>query len=286
MENKKYIKSPLNYTGGKYKILDKIIPKFPSEINTFIDLFSGGFNVGINVNANKIICNDNISYLIELYKYIKEIKTEEFILKIRQVINEYKLSKSNKEGYLKLRNEYNLSKKPVLLFVLICFSFNHQIRFNNSHHFNAPFGKDRSEYNMRIEENLKVFLETLKQKEIIFTSLDFLNVDLSELGEEDFVYCDPPYLISNASYNDGNRGFKNWTEKEEKELLELLDSLNQRNIKFALSNVLYHKGQENKILAEWSRKYKIHYIDKSYSNCNYQLKNRENKSIEVLVANY
>ena len=139
---------------------------------------------------------------------------------------------------------------------------------------------------MRIEENLKVFLETLKQKEIIFTSLDFLNVDLSELGEEDFVYCDPPYLISNASYNDGNRGFKNWTEKEEKELLELLDSLNQRNIKFALSNVLYHKGQENKILAEWSRKYKIHYIDKSYSNCNYQLKNRENKSIEVLVANY
>lgn len=286
MENKKYIKSPLNYIGGKYKILDKIIPKFPSEINTFIDLFSGGFNVGINVNANKIICNDNISYLIELYKYIKEIKTEEFILKIRQVINEYKLSKSNKEGYLKLRNEYNLSKKPVLLFVLICFSFNHQIRFNNNHQFNAPFGKDRSEYNMRIEENLKVFSETLKQKEIIFTSLDFLNVDLLELRKEDFVYCDPPYLISSASYNDGNRGFKNWTEKEENELLELLDSLNQRNVKFALSNVLYHKGQENKILAKWSRKYKIHYIDSSYSNCNYQLKNRRNKSVEVLVTNY
>ena len=187
---------------------------------------------------------------------------------------------------MELRNEYNLSKKPILLFVLICFSFNHQIRFNNSHQFNAPFGKDRSEYNMRIEENLKVFSETLKQKEIIFTSLDFLNVDLLELRKEDFVYCDPPYLISSASYNDGNRGFKNWTEKEENELLELLDSLNQRNVKFALSNVLYHKGQENKILAKWSRKYKIHYIDSSYSNCNYQLKNRRNKSVEVLVTNY
>lgn len=53
--------------------------------------------------------------------------------------------------------------------------------------------------------------------------------------------------------NDGNRGFKNWTEKEEN---ELLDSLNQRNIKFALLNVLYHKGQENKILAEWSQNIK------------------------------
>lgn len=286
MENKKYIKSPLNYTGGKYKILDKIILKFPSEINTFVDLFSGGFNVGINVNANRIICNDNISYLIELYEYIKETETEELILKIRKIINKYELNKTNKEGYLKLRNEYNLSKKSILLFVLICFSFNHQIRFNNSHQFNAPFGKDRSEYNIRIEENLKVFSETLKQKEIIFTSLDFLNVDLLELGKEDFVYCDPPYLISNASYNDGNRGFKNWTEKEEKELLELLDILNAKNVKFALSNVLYHKGKENKILAEWSQKYNIHYIDSSYSNCNYQLKNRRNKSIEVLVTNY
>ena len=286
MKNKKYIKSPLNYTGGKYKILDKIISKFPSKINTFVDLFSGGFNVGINVDANRIICNDNISYLIELYEYIKETETEELILKIKEVIKEFKLDKTNKEGYLKLRNEYNLSKKPVLLFVLICFSFNHQIRFNNSHRFNAPFGKDRSEYNMRIEENLKVFSETLKQKEIIFTSLDFLNVDLSELGKEDFVYCDPPYLISSASYNDGNRGFKNWTEKEERELLKLLDTLNAKGVKFALSNVLYHKGQENKILAEWSQKYNTHYIDSSYSNCNYQLKNRRNKSIEVLVTNY
>lgn len=285
MENKKYIKSPLNYTGGKYKILGKIIPKFPSKINTFVDLFSGGFNVGINVNANRIICNDNISYLIELYEYIKEIKTEELLLKIRQTMNKYELDKTNKEGYLKLRNEYNLSKKPVFLFVLICFSFNHQIRFNNSHQFNAPFGKDRSEYNMRIEENLKTFSEALKKKEIVFSSLDFLNVDLS-LEKEDFVYCDPPYLISNASYNDGNRGFKNWTEKEERELLKLLDTLNAKGIKFALSNVLYHKGQENKILAEWSQKYKIHYIDSNYSNCNYQLKNKENKSIEVLVTNY
>lgn len=160
MENKKYIKSPLNYTDGKYKILDKIIPKFSSEINTFVDLFSGGFNVGINVTSNKIICNDNIIYLIELYEHIKKTETEELVLKIKKVINEYKLDKTNKEGYLKLRNEYNLSKKPILLFVLICFPFNHQLRFNNSHQFNAPFGKDRSEYNIRIEENLKVFSET------------------------------------------------------------------------------------------------------------------------------
>lgn len=38
-----YIKSPLNYTGGKYKILTLIFEIFPNKIGTFVDLFAGGF---------------------------------------------------------------------------------------------------------------------------------------------------------------------------------------------------------------------------------------------------
>ena len=43
--------------GGKYKLLPQIIPLFPKKIDAFVDLFGGGFNVGINVNANRIIYN-------------------------------------------------------------------------------------------------------------------------------------------------------------------------------------------------------------------------------------
>ena len=64
-----YIKGPLNYTGGKYSILKDILPNFPKNINTFIDLFAGGLNVGININANTIIYNDIINYLSELFLY-------------------------------------------------------------------------------------------------------------------------------------------------------------------------------------------------------------------------
>lgn len=35
-----FIKSPLNYTGGKFKLLPKIMPLF-YEAETFIDLFGG-----------------------------------------------------------------------------------------------------------------------------------------------------------------------------------------------------------------------------------------------------
>ena len=65
------VKSPLNYIGGKYKILNQILPLFPKQIDTFIDLFAGGCNVGINVNANKIIFNDNLTYLINLFDEFK-----------------------------------------------------------------------------------------------------------------------------------------------------------------------------------------------------------------------
>ena len=53
-----YIKNPLNYTGGKYKLLPQIIPLLPEKVDTFVDLFGGGFNVGINVAADHFVYND------------------------------------------------------------------------------------------------------------------------------------------------------------------------------------------------------------------------------------
>ena len=52
------VKSPLNYTGNKYRIIPQIREFFPKKINVMVDMFCGGFNVGVNVNANKIVGND------------------------------------------------------------------------------------------------------------------------------------------------------------------------------------------------------------------------------------
>lgn len=281
-----YIKSPLNYTGGKYKILSSILGSLPDSINTFVDLFAGGFNVGINVVANKIICNDHINYLIELYELFQRMKTENIIIEINRRIDEFNLSQQNRDGYNALRNSYNESKDPIDFFVLTCFAFNHQIRFNNKHMFNTPFGNERSSYNKNIEKNLIQFCNALHTKNIIFSNKDFMSIDLGNLNGEDLVYCDPPYLISTGSYNDGKRGFKDWTTKEEKQLLSLLDLLNEHNVKFALSNVLYHKGMTNDILIEWSKSYNTLFIDKTYSNCSYQFKDRNTKTVEVLITNF
>jgi len=174
---------------------------------------------------------------------------------------------------------------PLDLFVLTCFSFNHQIRFNSKHEFNTPFGKERSTYNKSIEYNLVRFCDALQRKNIVLSTVDFREFDLSILEPGDMIYCDPPYLITTGSYNDGKRGFKDWTLEEDTTLLNLLDSLNKRGILFVLSNVLMHKGLTNDGLVEWSKKYSVTYINKTYSNCSYHFKDRTAKTIEVLISN-
>ena len=281
---RKFLKSPLNYIGGKYKLLPQLIEFFPDKINTFVDLFSGGFNVGINVDCNKVVCNDMNTFIIDLYKELYSKPIDETLNKITGRINEYGLSKENEEAFKKFRNYYNKTKEPIDLYTLSCYSFNYQFRFNNNKEYNNPFGRNRSQFSDNMKSNLILFTEKLKSMNVEFLSEPFDKVDLSKLNSEDFVYCDPPYLITTGSYNDGNRGFKDWKEEEEIQLYKVLDELNKRKVKFALSNVIEHKGKENILWKEWSKKYKTIYLTSDYSNSSYNTK--RDKSIEVLIINY
>ena len=105
------IKSPLNYTGGKYKLLPQILPYFPNDINTFVDLFAGGCNVGINIKANNIICNDINKVVIDLMHDWNRLNSEQALKILEQTINKYNLSKTNEEGFKNIRQDYNDGNK-------------------------------------------------------------------------------------------------------------------------------------------------------------------------------
>lgn len=278
----KYIVSPMNYMGGKKKLLNTLLYYFPDNTNTFVDLFCGGATVGINAKAKQIIFNDNIEQLIGLYNAFAQNSLEDIISHIENRINEYGLSETNEEGYYNFREFYNQNQNPLDVFVLAAYSFNNQIRFNSKGEFNIPFGKNRSSFNSKMRQNLKGFVEAIHKKNVKFINKDFENFDFDSLTENDFVYCDPPYLVSVATYNSG------WDENKENALLDKLSELNDRGIKFALSNVLENKGEENTILKEWTEKnnFNVIHLDKTYANCYYQRKDKENKSDEVLIINY
>ena len=278
------VKSPMNYTGGKYKLLKQILPLFPDNINgRFIDLFCGGLDITINTKAKKIIANDINRKVIEIYQEMKKYETEALISYIEDKISVFSLTIENTEGYNKFRDYYNKTHYPIDLFILICYSFNHQVRFNKDGNFNMPFGKNRSYFNETLKKNLINFHNIIKENNIVFTNTSFLSLKPEKLNESDFVYCDPPYLITCATYNEQD----GWNETLEKQLYELLDKLNEKKIKFAVSNVLYNKGKENEILKEWCEKYNVCHLDKTYSNCSYHAIDRDkNSTDEVLVTNY
>ena len=305
MKTKTLIQSPLNYTGGKYKLLGQILPHFPDDIDTFVDLFCGGCNVGINIDAEKVMFNDNNSYLISLFNAFNNLEKETALSMIDDVIKKYGLSKSIENGYdyyscdsstglgeynrkpfMKLREDFN--KKGfdygyyIMLYVLIVFAFNNQIRFNSKGEFNLPVGK--RDFNEKMRTKLCDYIDRLQDGDYTFSCIDFNNFDFSSLTPNSLVYCDPPYLITCATYNEKN----GWNESHEKNLLNLLDGLNENNIKFALSNVLSNKGKTNTILASWleQRNYRIIHLNYSYSNSNYHTKDKTDSTDEVLIINY
>jgi len=300
------VKSPLNYTGGKYKLLNQIIPIFPKDLDLFVDLFSGGANVGVNVSAKRIVCVDKQKEIIRVMNLFKKYEDGYIIDKLEKIIDKYNLSNSllngyetykctsdkglgsyNKSKYLDLRNDYNsISEdsilKDFLFLTLVIYGFNNQIRFNSNGEFNMPVGK--RDFNNSIRKNLKSFITKLKTKNIEFINSDFREFAI-ETTDNTLVYCDPPYFLGMASYNE-NGG---WTDKDEIDLLNYLSILDQKGVKFALSNVIEHKGEKNAILDSWIKEhnYIVHVISSNYNNSNYH-KQKGNilKTVEVLVTNY
>lgn len=298
------IQSPLNYTGGKFKLLSKILPIFPKKIKRFFDVFCGGCNVGINVDCAEVCFIDNDKHLIYMYQTFQNLELETVVAWIHDIISQYGLSLVSRDGYdfygcesssglgahnrepfNRLRRDFNEAvvfdyKYYVMLYVMIVYSFNNQIRFNSEGKFNLPVGK--RDFNARMYGKLTAFIERLQSGNYRFECRDFRQIDVSCLTNEDFVYADPPYLITCAAYNE------NWTETDERDLLNFFDRLNAAGIRFAFSNVLRSKGKENQILADWlaGSRYTTIHLKHSYANSNYHRAKRDSESDEVLVVNY
>lgn len=284
-----FLKSPMNYPGGKYRLLPQIIPHFPGDATHFIDLFCGGLDVTLNASFPRILANDSNENLVNIYREIIRLPADSIFSQIDDYISRFELSKDNKDGYLKFREYYNENPSAIALFTLTRFAYNYQMRFNSKGDFNTPSGAGRSDFTERQRKALEEMVYRIKAREIMFVCHDFrwLNDFMKRLAcpKNVFVYADPPYLISDAVYNEQD----GWTEGDEKALLSLLDACHKRGMKFALSNVMSHNGRTNDILAEWvagNDAYNLTDLSFNYKNASYNKKDRTGDTLEVLITNY
>jgi len=245
--------SPLNYIGSKARLIDKIRDNLPvNKIDTFIDAFGGGFNVGINIDSKSIFYNDNNHIVSELMSIFKEYDTYKLLLYFRRQIKRFGLEKENKEAYYKARDYYNglaLKKRdPRLLYTIIMYGFNQQIRFNSDFEFNNPIGMRW--LNDNVLEKIISFSRAVKQKNVLFHDCSYTEL-VQVVPPEAFYYMDPPYLLTTGAYNDGKRGFTGWNEATEKEMMGFVDQLHLNGNQFMISYVLEHNNISNDAVKSW-----------------------------------
>lgn len=150
------------------------------------------------------------------------------------------------------------------------------LRFNSKGEYNLPVGN--VDFNQNTLVALQDYFRLTQQKNITFHNFDFEKFfETIEFEEDDFVYLDPPYLITFSEYN------KLWNEETERRLLEYLEILEDRNINFAISNVTHYKGKVNEQFLGWSRQHNSFEIKSNYISY-HDNTNKEFK--EVLVTNF
>ncbi len=296
----KVLRSPLFYVGDKYKLMPQLKKLFPKHIKTYIEPFVGGGSSFLNTQAQSYILNDIDSYIISLHKFLQSSAQNPFFLtQIFTLIESYHLSCSlkniippkdlreshkktyfarfNKESYLRLRDEFNANKTDMLkLYMLLIYGFNRMLRFNARGDFNLPVGN--VDFNSNVLKALKDYFHFIQDKNIIFSNTDYRDFLLSiQLDKGDFIYLDPPYLISGSEYN------KLWNENLESCLYELLEKLDSQGIAWGLSNLLTHKGKTNTLLQNFAKKYSTYPIQSNYISFNDN--SIKKNSVEVYITN-
>ena len=302
MENSKTIRSPFFYVGDKYKLMPQLKQLMPKKIEQHIEPFVGGGSSFLNSKGTSYMLNDVDSYVVELHRQIGSYtgKSEELFDALFEIIDFYGLScsyrgicvpedmkkkyvktyysKYNKDAYIRMRKDFNANKNDFLrLYLLLIYGFNHMIRFNGKGDFNLPVGN--VDFNNNVYQALNNYLDFVGEHKIEFFNMDYISfLERIRFEKNSYVFLDPPYLISMSEYN------KLWNDKKEDELCEYLDSLNERGIKFGITNLITHKGKVNQRFLEWSKRYCAYDVKSNYISFNDNTIKADSQ--EVFVTNY
>ena len=284
--SEKYIETPFNYTGSKFKLLEQLLPNFDYTKPYFVDLFCGGGSIYTNVldKYDKIIANDIISDLMGIHKNL--MQDDQIITDTKELCPD----KNEPLEFSELRNNYNSAPTPSKLWALMLSCNSNQIRFNQSGLFNQTFGK-RS-WNPSTDKKVETFTNHIRKykDKIRFTSKPFNEVEIK--SDKIMIYADPPYgYVMNENGEIGNKqiseaGYNNFYYKQDDiNLYEYLHNVNNIGSSFVISGVLEHGGKTSWLLSKLiSDGFKYKELDFNYNKVNKS--NSDKKTKEIIVLNY
>lgn len=286
MKKNKIFVPPIKSQGIKTKLIEWIndliaTSGLPDTANWYEPFFGTGV-VGFNSPLKgRFIVGDTNPHIIRFYSELQN-----------RIINKYRmreylenaghlLSQAEENGYVyyrEVKNRFNLENDPLDFIFLSRAGFNGMMRFNKKGEWNIPFCKKPNRFATSYVTKICNQVDNI-QKVILSKQWEFHNISFEEIiekaGENDIIYCDPPYLGRYVDYYNG------WTEDNEKRLFDLL--LNT-NAKFILSTWHHNEYRENEMIKKYWNKFNIQTKDHFYHNGG-KIENRQS-IVEALVYNF
>lgn len=254
------VKPTLKWAGGKRDLIDEIKNRFPSNFDSYHEPFFGGGALFFAMEPKNGTINDKNKRLINYYNMVKN-RPDELISELRsfrdpdedpdQNLNYNQQNRKGKEideYYYQMREIFNNRpnnerfdklKEAAILQYLNRTCYNGLYRENNKGEFNTPIGRYENP-DWVLENRIRKASKALNGTEIKNEGFEYI-VDKSQLN--DLVYFDPPYkpLSPTANFTEYSAG--GFGKEEQNELIQLTKKLDQKGIKFILSNsgIMYDK---------------------------------------------
>lgn len=270
---------PLKCQGIKTKLVAWIKDHAVLEDGgTWFEPFMGSGVVGFNVRPKKAVFADINPHIVNFYNAIKDGKVTAGIAKEFLEQEGEILQKRGEDYYYEVRERFNKENLPLDLLFLNRACFNGVMRFNRKGMFNVPFGhkpqRFAKAYITKIANQIKYVTQVLSQYDWSFVSADFRQT-IAQVGQADFIYCDPPYAGRHVDY------FNSWTGEDES---ELYDRLSSTPAKFILSTWHSNRYRKNESIEKYARNFTILTREHFY----HVGANEENRNpmLEAIVLNY
>ncbi len=270
---------PIKCQGIKTKLVPFIKQVVSWDGNgKWIEPFVGSGVVGFNILPKQALFCDSNPHIINIYNAIKAKEITPESVRVFLESEGKKLSAGGADYYYAVRDRFNEHNEPLDFLFLNRSCFNGLIRFNGSGKFNVPFGHKPNRFSpayvTKIVNQIAFVHDAVQLNQWDFICQDF-KTTIQSAGQDDFIYCDPPYIGRHVDYYSG------WSEEHEIKLHQLLTETPAR---FVLST--WHSNQHRENL----------YIDSHWSD--FQIITREHfyhvgaseenrkPMLEALVMNY
>lgn len=256
---RKLLKAPFGYSGGKQNIVDKLLPLIPYS-NGYVEPFGGGASVLLARNPSPLeVYNDAYGGVVDFYRVIKnDALLEEFCQKIELEIHSREQFKIYHDT---LDQTSSIVDRAVKWYYLTIYSFNS---------LGKVFGRTTSGKNVIVNKIINKIPEfdliNKRLRNVTIENLDY-SLIIEDFAKNNTVfYCDPPYLGTNKGSSK-----KSFLYDDHFKFLELIHASKGYYVVSSYKNDLYESFN-------WDEK---HYFDVPSRAVSLNTVEGNNKTVEV-----